>query len=402
MINRIKCNHYKGFRSIDLSVGNYNVLVGPNAGGKSSFFDIILFINDILNNDIEKAVIKRCADFSELTWNQKSRDFELTLEIKITSEDSSDFSVIQYSITPGYVEGNGIIIKDENLRLSEYLFHPSDFSTSEDKDDRNNTKSKEWRNIIQRKLTGQVFFESEEEIHNFQLHLQIPNKKSALNFIPNEDKFPLLSFVSKTLCENIRFIQLDCEKMKWPCRPDSPFKLQANGQNLPKVLKNLKNYHKQSFELWLDHIRTALPDVRDIGVIERPEDRFLYLYIDYEENPRMPSWLLSDGTLRLLALTVIPYLPEKNNIYFIEEPENGLHPQATESVIQSLSSVYENQIFIATHSPVILRLSVPEEILCFSKSQDGSINIIRGEQHPFLIDWQDGVNIADLHATGVL
>lgn len=37
MINKIKCHRYKGFRSVDIAVGNYNVLVGPNAGGKSSF-----------------------------------------------------------------------------------------------------------------------------------------------------------------------------------------------------------------------------------------------------------------------------------------------------------------------------------------------------------------------------
>ena len=59
---------------------------------------------------------------------------------------------------------------------------------------------------------------------------------------------------------------------------------------------------------------------------------------------------MSEGTLRLLALTVIAYLPDAGRIYLIEEPENGIHPLATEAVYQSLSSVYGSHVFITTHS----------------------------------------------------
>ncbi len=65
------------------------------------------------------------------------------------------------------------------------------------------------------------------------------------------------------------------------------------------------------------------------------------------EHP-IPSWLVSDGTLRLLALTLLAYLPHHQEVYLIEEVENGVHPRAIEAVFQSLSSVYDGQVLLGS------------------------------------------------------
>ncbi len=72
---------------------------------------------------------------------------------------------------------------------------------------------------------------------------------------------------------------------------------------------------------------------------------------EYAGGLRVPSWLVSDGTLRLTALTLPAYLADLKGIYLIEEPENGIHPGADcFTAFQSLSSMYEAQILLATHS----------------------------------------------------
>ena len=73
--------------------------------------------------------------------------------------------------------------------------------------------------------------------------------------------------------------------------------------------------------MWLEHVRTALEDVGDIRTVEREEDKHRYLVIDYANGASVPSWLVSDGTLRLLALTIPAYLKESQGIFLIEEPE---------------------------------------------------------------------------------
>jgi predicted ATPase len=89
-------------------------------------------------------------------------------------------------------------------------------------------------------------------------------------------------------------------------------------------------------------------------------------------------------------------------VYLIEEPENGIHPRAVESVFQSLSSVYGAQILLATHSPVVLATAKPKDVLCFAKTAAGITDIVRGDEHPSLRNWQQETNLGELFAAGVL
>ena len=119
------------------------------------------------------------------------------------------------------------------------------------------------------------------------------------------------------------------------------------------------------------------------------------------EHP-VPSWLLSDGTLRLLALTLLAYLPHNQGVYLIEEVENGIHPHAIEAVFESLSSVYDGQVLLTTHSPLVVGLTKPEQVLCFAKHSSGATAIVRSSEHPQLEDWRGQVDLGTLYAAGVL
>jgi predicted ATPase len=126
------------------------------------------------------------------------------------------------------------------------------------------------------------------------------------------------------------------------------------------------------------------------------------LILRYREGLDIPSWVASDGTLRLLALTLPAYLPEFKGIYLIEEPENGIHPRAVETVFHSLSSVYDAQMLLATHSPVILSIAEADQVLCFAKTPRGATDIVLGSEHPALKEWRGETNLGVLFAAGVL
>ena len=112
--------------------------------------------------------------------------------------------------------------------------------------------------------------------------------------------------------------------------------------------------------------------------------------------------MASDGTMRLLALTLLAYLPDNREIYLLEEPENGVHPLAVEGICDSLSSAYDAQVLVTTHSPTLLALVDPGQVLCFDKNPDGATDIVRGSQHPVLADWQGSINMNVLFAKGVI
>jgi predicted ATPase len=174
-----------------------------------------------------------------------------------------------------------------------------------------------------------------------------------------------------------------------------------DGSNLPWVVVGLSK-EPSRLKAWISHLKTALPDIENIRTVERPDDKHRYLVICYQGGLEVPSWMASDGTLRLLALTVPAYLPKFPGVYLIEEPENGIHPSAVEAVYQSLSSVYEAQILMATHSPVILSLADADKVLCFKKTETGATDIVLGSEHPALKDWKGETNLGVLFAGGVL
>ena len=419
MIKRIQILHYRGIKYSDVHLNNFNILTGPNASGKSTFIDVINLLKDIIDKGPQKAIEKRSSRFEELLWRKEGESFEVAAELDIPSEiiqklKDRNFNLVRYEISVSLDEKKTVAIKSENLFLikrpptssKECPKRQIDIFPQELKEPeyvvygRKHTPAG-WRKLISKSTAGNDYFGSENT--DWNIVYRFGPSKSALGRVPeDEEKFPVSMWVNNFFTNGVHILQLDSKTMRMPCRPDLPVDFQTDGSNLPKVIRHLSKENPDSFKRWVKHIQTAIPEIKGIEVVERPEDRFLYINVLHKNGMTLPSWVLSDGTLRLLAETIIAYLPEKNSIYMIEEPENGLHPLAIEILFQSLSSVYGNQIFIATHSPAILRLARTEDLLCFSKTRNGAVDIIPGNEHPRLRDWQKELDLSILHGAGVL
>jgi predicted ATPase len=72
---------------------------------------------------------------------------------------------------------------------------------------------------------------------------------------------------------------------------------------------------------------------------------------------------LSDGTLVLLAL-ITKIFSDSSDIFFIEEPENSIHPKALYELMKLIRErSVDKQFIITTHSPYLLNMIKPEEVL---------------------------------------
>ena len=228
-------------------------------------------------------------------------------------------------------------------------------------------------------------------------------RKSALGNLPgDESKFPVTNWLRSLFNDGVQQFILNSLAIRRASPPGQIRRFKPDGSNLPWVIHNLQNKDPERFRAWIAHVQTALPDIEDIRTEERKDDKHRYLIIRYSGGLEVPSWVASDGTLRLLALTLPAYLPDFSGVYLVEEPENGIHPRAVETVIQSLSSVYEAQILLATHSPVILSVTKASQVLCFAKTQEGATDIVSGSMHPALREWRGETNLSTLYAAGVL
>lgn len=420
MIKTVEIKNYRCLKYNRIDLERFQVLVGPNASGKTTFLDAIKFISDILNSGLDAAVIERSANFSDLTYSGQGGDIEFAVEAIIPEEkkvllSDKEFVTVRYEIGIRLNQTtNEHEIFDEKVILLKSIDDTHEqlrinFPTH-DKDPitilihKNKYPSNQFREVIAKKNDGNDRFSYEINSGGWRSTFKFGTKKSALSNLPSDEtKFPVSTWLRGFLIDGIQLFVLDSMKLRAPSAPGQSKKFLTDGSNLPWVIDDLKKRSPKKFQRWIEHLQTALPDLNSIHVHERQEDRYKYIRVEYNTGITVPSWLVSDGTLRMLALTLPAYLPEFSGIFIVEEPENGIHPKAVETAYQSLSSIYNAQVFLATHSTMILsQVKELRNILCFAKTDRGITDIVNGQNHPDLKEWKNDVELSLLFAGGIL
>jgi predicted ATPase len=417
MITLVEALNYRCLHHVRQDMGPFHVLVGPNASGKTTFLDVVAFLGDIIAQGPDEAVRLRTQNFEDLLWLRRGDSFQLAIEAKLPDRlvaAGSDKNVIRYQVELGHdQERNEVGIWSEyvGLKKNEALPHPQNSlfpmlriapATILQPVNKAGTSA-----VVTKKRNGNDNFYSEitneRGNHGWIPTFKLGPRRSALANLPeDETRFPAATWLKTLLADGVEKMVLDSQAMRRASPPGQSHAFKTDGSNLPWVVDALQKASPERFIDWISHLRTSLTDLENVRTIERTDDRHRYLMLRYQGGLEVPSWTASDGTLRLLALTLLAYVTDLEGVYLIEEPENGIHPRAVETMYQSLSNVYGAQILLATHSPIILSLVEPRQLLCFAKAEDGSSDIVLGTHHPTLRDWQGETSLATLFAAGVL
>lgn len=418
MISLIEALNFRCLRYIRQPMGRFHVLVGPNASGKTTFLDVVAFLGCLVSDGLEAAVRERTQNFADLVWGRAGARFELAVEARIPEDRRRllakgyrRFEIVRYdvAIARDAETDEMAIVREEAVLATEApqenrqrdlfpQFNVPPNALGERRGSR--------RKTLFRKVPGgndNFYAEAFEKEGRWAPAFKLGPRKSTLANLPeDESKFPVSTWLKQFLTEGVERITLNSLEIRKASPPGQGSGFKPDGSNLPWVAAGLRDKNPSRFKEWIAHLRTALPDLHDVRTTVRRDDLHRYLVLVYRGGLEVPSWVASDGTLRLLALSLLAYLDEFKGVYLIEEPENGIHPRAVEAMYQSLSSVYGSQVLLATHSPVILSAVEPEKVLCFAKTSDGATDIVLGSQHPKLRDWRGEENLGVLFAAGVL
>lgn len=419
MITRIEALNYRCLRRVAQDLGPFHILVGPNASGKSTFLDVAALMRDLVGDgrqDIGDVISSRAPNYEDLVWNHRGQRFDIAIEVAIPENLRQHVpggqTLFRYDLGIGRVDDKGELgIYKEHLKL---MPPPSSQEREESWQQSSLTliemvpggeRSRRLHPILRRTGVGgsMVHFVSETlPCESFIFNLS--PRTCALATLPPDDKlFPVANWFRRFLVEGVKTVALDAAALRRPSPPTARRCFVPDGSSLPWVLGDFLSTNPNGLaDQWLEHVRIGLPNLRSVRIVERPEDRYRYLKITYDDGLEVPSWLVSDGTLRFLVLTLLAYLPDFTGTYLIEEPENGIHPTAVELVYESLKSVYDGQVLVATHSPAVLSLAELNQVLCFERTDKDGVRIIPGDKHRMLRDWKGEVSLGTLFAGGVL
>ena len=396
-LRAIQARNYRSLRHVDLRFdGNFYVLVGPNGSGKSTLLDAIAFLTDYVQEGLERAVGKRTRNFQDLVWGRPAKPlgFELAAEFAVGDQ------ALRYELRVEET-GEGVRVTHENGYLARLT--PEEFAASERSGSIVRTSDRKPLQIFDRNgLRDFTWFRSESK-EGGEINLAHDRNESSSMFLsmlhelslkgePEMDFTVSLRIMDTLKRGGVQCLQLDSRKLRQASRPngDDGSRLADDGGNLPRVLEKLKS-DPDEWDRWLEFVRLALPELEEIRIVHREDDRHDYLMVR-RAGIEVPSWGVSEGTLRLFALTVIPHLRVFPLAYLLEEPENGIHPMAIEFAYQALSAVYGAQVFIASHSPTLLRCVETDQVLCFGHDPEKGTVIVPGDEHPRLQNWQGSVD----------
>ena len=422
IVNRVEALGFRSLRYVSQGLGPFQVLVGPNASAKSAFLDVLAFLSDLQRTGLERAIMGdspneipvRATDPRQLTWMGRGESFELAIETSVPSvvrqdAEAPEATTCRYEIAIRASEPYGITRENFWLKPpSEQIPRtPSEFPSPPDPpkeivSDPQKRAPAGWRRVLAREHRDEsVTFRSETSSRSFRF--RILNGKSALDSMPAErELFPATVRFHRMLTEGVQRIALSSDAMRRTSPPTLAPTLHADGSGLPHVVEAFIHASPDRFGDWLLHVREALPDIENLTTRTQPWDGHRYLVVHYRNGLEAPSWLVSEGTVRFLALTLLAYLPTPAGPYLIEEPENGIHPRNVETVLQSLSSIYGTQVLLATHSPDVVRSAGIKNVLCLARDDAGGTDIVTGPDHPLLQDWTSDMDLGLLLGSGVL
>jgi predicted ATPase len=214
----------------------------------------------------------------------------------------------------------------------------------------------------------------------------------------------------KVCVEDWQFLRLIPQFMTEPMpqkRTLGKIRLNKDGSNIAEYLQSIRDQDIQAFNGIVETLKVVLPFAIDLQpVITSELERKVYLALSEEQiSQKLPSWLISGGTLRILALLALLRSPDPPPVIIIEEIENGLDPRTIHLLVNEIQYFVESglgQVVFTTHSPYLLDLLPLSCIVVCDREESGSPCFTRPSSQKELESWARQFTPGKLYTMGTL
>ena len=353
----------------------FTVIVGVNAVGKSNLFDALALLSELASgNSIQKVLSSQRGELRELFTlfdnGKRAKEMSFVVEMlvnpTVTDEwnQSEKVSVtrLRYEVALRHVGVDNVEIIRESLspirkkddKWASYLPNKTD---SHWRPAMKRTRQKPFLSFnFDESVTVSIYDNDEGKIDN------MTTSGSNLTFISRFSKCDTPHLLAARMeMMSWRFLHFNPDDLRTPSfKSESMFDLDSTGKNLAATLNRLKKEDEYNLVVISQLIRKFIPDYIAINVKEELDGSRYVLYVKDRRHKEFTSRVLSEGTLRIIALCVLAVDNHHSGLLCFEEPENGIHPMRLEvmaNLMEQLSSDFMNtelklrQVIVNTHSP---------------------------------------------------
>lgn len=363
MIQRFAVTNFKNLARVPQQEGQMlefaplNVLIGPNGCGKSSLLQAIDFLRAFFHSSVEVYLRDRGWDYHDLPNLRQTRKV-LRWEVIASLDAGADgIGAGEYHYRVTLQPKKHLGIGEEFLRWRA-------------------PNNPEWQNLLVRKGRRYELLDRRSgQIAAFEAIGLPASVMTQLDHPSDAERFPEMLHFRRWVERFRSYLIWDPKVLRHPDRGKHD-ELGPSGEHLASLIGYLNDNQPKQFQHLVRRIRQLFPTVTDISVAGRGWGwRTIRLHEGNGREVVFNSQQMSDGVLRLLAITIMLYLHHVPSVLTLEEPENGVHPQLIRQVVQILREITQRkppnrcQIFFTTHSPYVLDefYDHPEQVYCMDR-----------------------------------
>lgn len=391
-IKTINIANFKSFRHADIQLGRFNVLIGPNASGKSNFIQLFRFLKEIISEGLDNAISLQGGVEYIRNLNLLSEKDMLEFDISLVPDDDAGFVIpknnekyyislhcFDYSFKLSFAKNTYKVKTDKALACIDFHLIKGD---EKEKTGSGKLTMEMKDSLLKMELTKDDDVPIEKHDLFPAYLIDSANFKKAAGNRPSllietiENYLPFRESVIDVF-ENIPIYDIDPKHPKLARTVSGKAQLEENAENMAIVLKRILT-RKDDKRKFLNIINDILPYVESINV-EDYFDRSLIIKLKetFSDKDYMPAFLMSSGTIFIIALIIALYF-EDSKVAIFEEPERRIHPSLISKVVDMMLDVSESkQIILSTHNPEIVKYAGVENLLFVSRNDDGFSTIER-------------------------
>lgn len=395
MITLIELDGFKTFQGFKLELEPFQVIVGPNGAGKSNLFDALHLLTLLADNDLRSAFQELRGNAVELFTafpNTRSVDtMTIAIEILVNSVVQDSWGA-QEKLKYTRMRYELVITRrtDEQKFERLYVTHESLKPIARSKDHWAKTHKLIQYGWLPELTGGRSAFISTKTSSNGHTTIELHQdghggrkssaaekiERTVLSGVTNTE-FPH-AFAAREEMRSWKFLQLNPEVLRDPSSMLAPPYLSAEGHNLAATLARMQAEDQFSLNDVSSDLANLVPGILKIE-IEQDQARNQYLVkAIMQDKTVLTSRVLSDGTLRMLALATLKNDPEHQGLLCFEEPENGVHPSRLTNIANllcQLATDFQNpdqramllrQLLVNTHSPSFISQPSVRNTLLFA------------------------------------